>query len=107
MFMNLTRAPISFRTLSVLCLILPLGVFLMVRNDELVASVIGLPSGNNRLILATMSGDGRLVAQCLADGADPNAADVTGYCALTWAAHSNNAAAVELLLRAGADPHSM
>jgi ankyrin repeat protein len=100
------QASVSFRTLSVL-LILPFGVFLMARNDELVASVIGQPTGNNRLILAAMDGDSKTVERCLADGADPNTVDVTGYSAVTWAARSGNDATVEVLLRAGADPRSM
>jgi ankyrin repeat protein len=59
------------------------------------------------LMLAAMTGDDRMIAMLLEASPDVNAADSLGTTALMWAAYAadhGHSAAVDLLLRAGADP---
>lgn len=56
-----------------------------------------------RLHYAALEGDESLVAQLLADGADPNAQDSQGFTALHFASQSYEPLIVGLLLEGGAE----
>jgi hypothetical protein len=96
----------SFCTLAVLLIVMPLGLILMVRGEDLTRRMLGIPCGEQQLLLAAKGADREGVAHALAGGANPNVVDDDGEAAVTWAAASGSTGCVEELISAGADPNA-
>ena len=69
---------------------------------SLVVAQIGAVEGDRRLVQAVKTQNTQAVPALLKASVDVNLPDADGTTALHWAAHWNDAATVDLLLRAGA-----
>ncbi|MDP1572222.1 MAG: ankyrin repeat domain-containing protein [Vicinamibacterales bacterium] len=72
----------------------------------LMASLAGAAQSNAPVADAAMRGDLAAVRTLLQEGADVNASHGDGMSALHWAAERGNAALIEMLVYAGANPHA-